>query len=119
MWNDALNVSDHVIVYIFIILLSLEDPGGAPQGPDTFVLTKKKFFFRQWPCWKSAPSLLGRHPLGKSMSLIKFSYYVDMHTEYRHIVFKLKKVYVKNCVHKQSNMCMLSPTGGMKQNFRL
>ena len=52
--------------------------------------------------------------------------YVGTLIAYRHVVFKLKKVYVKNCVHKQSNMCILPPPThpgggwvGMKQNFRL
>ena len=32
--------------------------------------------------------------------------YIGMLIAYRHIVFRLEKVYVKNCAHKQSNMCL-------------
>ena len=32
-------------------------------------------------------------------------FYVGTLIAYRHIVFKLEKVYVKNCEHKQNNMC--------------
>ena len=53
--------------------------------------------------------------------------YVGTLIAYRQIVFKLEKVYVKNCMHKHSNMCR-PPTlgvggwvggGCLKQNFRL
>ena len=46
---------------------------------------------------------------GRFFPFEKYNFYVGTLIAYRHIVFKLKKVYVKNCAHKLSNMCTLPP----------
>ena len=54
--------------------------------------------------------------------MIIVTFYIGTLIVYRHIVFKLEKVYMKNCAHKQSNMCRPPKGGGwggLKQNFRL